>query len=94
VDGAEDTQEHFLREVERLVAIAEQVDRELDDHALVLADQIGKCGFVARRAPLDQCGLAAAQFRPPNGSRLLHRDHSIQFRPHASLKVPRVRPRW
>ena len=60
MDGTEDTEENFLGEIERFVAVAEQVQRELEDHALMLADEIGAGGFVARGAALDEHGLAAA----------------------------------
>ena len=52
VDGAEDAQEDFLRQVERLVAVAEQVHRQLDDHALVIADELGARQLFAGCTPL------------------------------------------
>ena len=72
MDGAEDAEEDFLREVERLVAVAQQVDRQLDDHALVLGDQLGTGRLVAGA---QRCTSAAS--RPPTSvqvddARLLH----------------------
>jgi len=37
LNGAEDAQEDVLREIECLVAVAEQVDGQLDDHPFVLS---------------------------------------------------------
>ncbi len=72
VNGAEDPQEDFLREVERFVVVAQQVERQLVDHALVLGDQLGAGVLVARGAALNQQRLAAADVRPGNGSNRLH----------------------
>ena len=52
VDGAKDAEEDFLRQVERLVAVAEQVHRQLDDHALVIADELGARQLFAGCTPL------------------------------------------
>ena len=59
VNGSEDAQKDFLRQVERFVVVAEQVQRELVDHPLVLADQLGAGVFVARGAALNQRALHA-----------------------------------
>ena len=72
VDGAEDAQEHFLRQVERLVAIAQQVHGQLDDHPLVLGHQLGAGRFVAGGAALDERRFAAADVGPTGNPRLLH----------------------
>ena len=74
VNRAEDAEEDFLGEVERFVAIAEQVHRELDDHPLVLGDQLGAGRFVAGGAALHERRLAAADVRPTGDARLLHRE--------------------
>ncbi len=74
VDGPEDAQEDFLREVERLVAIAQQVHRQLHDHALVLGDELGRRRFVAGGAPLHERRFGARDFRPTGDARLLHRE--------------------
>ena len=44
---AKDSEEDFLGEVERLVAVAKQIDRQLDDHPLVLGNEFRKGHFVA-----------------------------------------------
>ena len=75
-DGAKDAEEDFLGEVERFVAIAEQVHGQLDDHPLVLGDQLGEGHLVAGRAALNERGFAATDLRPPDDARLLHGDHS------------------
>ena len=72
VDGAEDPQEHFLREVERFVVVPQQVERQLVDHPLVLVDQVGARIFVVRGAALNQQRLSAADLRPGDGSNRLH----------------------
>src|SRR4029078_13350123 len=58
MDGAEDAKEDVLREVERLVAVAEQVDGQLNDHPLVLAQQFGKGSVFPGRTALHKGGLA------------------------------------
>ena len=74
MDGAEDAEEDFLREVERFVAVAEQVHRQLDDHPLVLGHQLGAGGLVAGGAPLHERRFATADVRPTDDARLLHRE--------------------
>ena len=74
VDGPEDAEEDFLREVERFVAVAQQVHRQLDDHALVLGDQLGAGRLVAGCAALHERRFAAADVRPTRDARLLHRE--------------------
>ena len=81
----EDAKEDFLGEVERLVAVAQQIDRQLDDHPLVLGDQLGarplvaaaqRCTSVASRSPTsDQlttraCFTPVPQIRAPDYSNL------------------------
>jgi hypothetical protein len=73
VNRAEDAQEHFLRQVERLVVVVEQVQRELVHHALVLADELRAGVFVAGGTPLDQRRFAPADVGPGNGSNGFHR---------------------
>ena len=92
-NGAKHAEEDFLRQVERFVAVAEQIDRQLDDHPLVLGDEFGKRRLVAGRATLDERRFAAADLRPPDGARLLHGDHSIEFRPRLCAKVPHRGPK-
>ena len=60
MNGPEYPEEDFLREVERFVPIAEEIHRELHDHALVLGDQIGARRFIAGGAALHERGFAAA----------------------------------
>src|SRR5439155_15022538 len=74
VDGAEDAEEDFLGEVERLVAVAQQVHRELHDHALVLGNQIGARRLLARRTLLHERGFAPPDVGPASDARVLHRD--------------------
>ena len=72
MNGAEDAKEDFLGEVERFVAVAQQIDRQLDDHALVLGDQLGAGRFVAGCAPLHERRLATVDIRPADDARLFH----------------------
>ena len=58
MDGAEDAQEDFLRKIQGFVAVAEEIDRELNNHSLVLGDQLGAGLFVARSAALYERRLA------------------------------------
>jgi hypothetical protein len=74
VNGTEDAQKDFLREVERFVPIAQQVHGELNDHALVVGNELCARGFLAGCTALHQCRLAAADVRPTGNSRLLHRE--------------------
>ena len=72
VDGAKNPEEDFLREVQRFVAVAQQVHRQLDDHSLMLGDQLGARRLLALGAPLHERRLAAADVRPTCDPRLLH----------------------
>jgi hypothetical protein len=74
MDRAEDAQEDFLRQIERFVAVAEQVHRQLHNHALMLGDEFRAGELLAGRAPLHQRGLSAADVGPTGDARLLHRD--------------------
>ena len=69
---AEDAQEHFLRQVERFVVVGEQVERQLVDHALVLAHELRAGVLVAAAHRWISSRLAAADFRPGDGSNGLH----------------------
>jgi hypothetical protein len=53
VNGAEDAEEDFLREIHRLVAVAQQVQGELIDHPFVPGHEFGAGCRVPRRAALD-----------------------------------------
>jgi hypothetical protein len=72
MDGAEHAQEDFLGKVERFIPVAEQVDGQLNDHTLMLADEIGARDLVARCAPLHERRLTSADVRPPDDSCLFH----------------------
>src|SRR6185436_5411174 len=66
VDGAEDAQEDFLREVQRFVMVAQQVQGELVDHALMLADELSAGVLVADGTALNQPGFAPVDVGPCN----------------------------
>ena len=58
MNGPEDAQEDLLRKIQGFVAIAKEVDRELNNHPLMLGDQLGAGLFVARSAALHERRLA------------------------------------
>ena len=72
MEGTEDAQEHFLRQVEGFVTIAHQVQGELEHHALMVGDQFSAGGFLAGGAALYKRGLAGIDLRPPDCSRVFH----------------------
>jgi tetratricopeptide (TPR) repeat protein len=100
MDRPEDAQEDFLRKVERLVAIAQQVHGELDHHALVLAHEVGAGQLVAGNAPPDERGVVSFDLRPGGSSSVLHSQlrkscvrignsfHYIGLRPRLETEVP------
>jgi tetratricopeptide (TPR) repeat protein len=94
MNGSEHAEEHFLREVESLVAIPEEVDRELNNHPLVLANELGARRFVLRGTTLHQRRFPNTQFRPARDPGLLHKEissnlpHYRQVRHCLGRKVP------
>ena len=83
-ERAEHAEKHFLGEVERLLGIAQQMQGELVDHALVIGDQPRAGGFIAGRALLDKVpvsrpvgmplsgGGSRGRFRPAERAKGLH----------------------
>ena len=63
-EGAEHLEEDVLGEVERLVTVAQQVIGQLEDHALVLVDQVHTGRFVAPRTPGHQGRFAILDVLP------------------------------
>src|SRR5579864_3592185 len=100
MNGPKDAQEDLLRKIQGFVAIAKEVDRELNDHPLVLGDQLCAGLLDARTAALDEQRLASTDVRPADNARLFHREvpkrghvsdnslHYILVRLHAGRKVP------
>ena len=72
VNCGKDAQEDFLGEIQRLLAIAQQVGGELDDHPLVFSHQLGAGRFLADCTPLHEGRFAAADVEPTDDTRLLH----------------------
>src|SRR5690606_37187174 len=93
-DGAEDTQEHLLRQVEGFVVIAQQMKRELIDHALVLGDQLGARVLVASRTAADQRQFVAADIGPDKGADGLHRNLFRHLKPFQHLLDPPTRGKF
>ena len=104
MNRAEDAKEDFLREVERFVAVAQQVHRQLHDHALVFRHQLGTRRLIAFGAPLHERGFAIADFGPSDYTRVLHGEfpkglrnevgnsyHYTPVRPRPAVQVPRSR---
>jgi tetratricopeptide (TPR) repeat protein len=94
MDGPEDAKEDFLGQVEGLIAVAQQVDRELHHHTLVFGHQLRAGHLVARCTPLHQRRFANADVRPIRGAGLLHKEipgnllHYSQVRHPTRGKVP------
>ena len=63
-ERAEDPQEDLLRQVERFVPVAEQVQGQRVDHPLVDGDELGAGRLVARVAARDERGFVAVDLRP------------------------------
>src|SRR5258707_1117286 len=64
MDGAEHPQKDFLGQVERLVAIAQEVHRQLDDHPLVLGHELGTSRLLARCTSLHERRFSDADLDP------------------------------
>ena len=87
VNGPEHPEEDVLRQVERFVAVAQQVHRQLDDHPLMLGDELGAGRLLAGDAPLHERRLAAADVRPTRDTGLFHREfHYIKLDPGPARK--------
>jgi hypothetical protein len=71
-NGPEHAEEHLLGEIKRFFAIAQEIHRQLDDHPLMLGDELGAGAFFAHCAPLHKRRLADADFRPTDCPGLLH----------------------
>jgi hypothetical protein len=73
VQHAEDAQEDLLRDVEGLLTVAKEVERQLVNHALVLGHQLGVRELVSRRAALDEGRLTTRDAVPnPRACRFEH----------------------
>jgi hypothetical protein len=72
VNGAEHPEEHFLGQIERFVAVAQEVHRQLHDHPLMLGDQLGAGQLLPGGAPLDERRLTAPDVRPTCDAGLFH----------------------
>jgi len=72
LNGSEDAKKHFLGEIEGLVAITEQIHRQLNHHPLVFSQQLGVGAFITVGAPLDQRAFATPDIRPDRDASLLH----------------------
>ena len=77
MNRSKDAEEHFLGDVEGFVAVAQQVDRQLNDHPLVLADQLGAGQLVFQCTALHQRRFASADIRPTGDPFLLQGRRSI-----------------
>lgn len=67
VERPENPHEHFLGQIERLLAIAKQMSGESENKMVVLKDQLGAGSFIARDASLNQSSLGSRQFWPAEG---------------------------
>jgi hypothetical protein len=57
-----DAQKDLLRHIERFVAVAKEVECEVEDSALVGRHEIGARGLVTGHTPLDEGSLATVDF--------------------------------
>ena len=94
MDSAKDSEEDILRQIESLVAIAQEVHGQLNHHALMLCDELGAGRFILRDAPLNEGGFPNAQLRPACDPGLFHKEissnllHYNQLRHWVGWKVP------
>ena len=72
MNGAEHPQEHFLRQVQRFVAVAQEVHCQLHDHPLVLGNQLGAGQLLPGGTPLNERRFAAPDVRPTCDAGLFH----------------------
>ena len=54
MNGAEHPKEDFLRQIERLVAVAEHVHRQLNHHSLMLSNELGTRRLLTLGTPLHE----------------------------------------
>ena len=71
--GAKDAQEHFLRHVERFVAVAQQVESQAENSSLVGSDQLGAGRIVTSDAAFDERRLSCVGVGPAYGAGVLHK---------------------
>src|SRR5688572_17417306 len=64
VNGAKDAEEDFLREVEGFVAVAEEVQGELEHHPFVAGHELSAGGRLTGGAAFDQRRLAVSDLYP------------------------------
>jgi hypothetical protein len=57
-----DAQKNLLRHIERFVAVAKEMECEVEDSALVRSHEIGARRLIAGDTPLDERSLAAVNF--------------------------------
>ena len=76
----EDAKKDFLRKVEGLFSIAEQIAGQLDHGPLVLSDELRRRPFVARGTALHKRRFAIADVRPTDDARLFHPSSPKEWR--------------
>ena len=70
--GAEDSEEDLLGQVQRLVAVPQEVQSQRENHALMLGYELGARRLVPRCAASDKGRFAAVDFRPAEGASVFH----------------------
>jgi len=91
VQGAKHPEEDLLGKVQCLVAIAQQVQRERVDHALVPGDELGAGHLLAGGTPLDERGFPAGYVRPSECACVLHQFLGDKSWSHGQCKTLRTR---
>jgi hypothetical protein len=65
VQRSENPQEHFLRQIEGLFAVAKQVRRQAEHEPVMLEHQRGVCGVVAVEATRNERSFGTGDLRRP-----------------------------
>ena len=77
-ERTEDAEEDFLRQVQGLVAIAQQVEREGVHHSLMRRDEVGAGGFIAGHAALDHRRFTGVYVGPANDASVFHQTSKVE----------------
>lgn len=80
MNGSKNTQEDFLRQIQGLVTVAEQMTRQPEHHAVVLGHEHRARILVTGGAPLHELGFTPSNLGPAGSAGLFHREfpsHSV-----------------
>ena len=71
-ESAKHPEEHFLRQVQSLVGIAEKMEGQRVDHALVRVHEVRAGAFVADCATFDEGSFSRVYVGPTDSASVLH----------------------